>query len=50
MDLASGHIRALRYLSDNEAQVISFNLGTGKGASVLELVNIYQTVNNMKII
>ena len=48
MDIASGHVSALKFLLENEAKVISFNLGTGKGTSVLELVNIFQIVNNVR--
>ena len=47
MDIASGHICALKYLLENEAQVICLNLGTGKGTTVLELVKTYQKVNDV---
>ena len=49
MDLAEGHIAALKYLEQNEPKVINLNLGTGKGTSVLELINIFQKVNNINI-
>ena len=49
MDLAEGHISVLEYLSNEEPQVINLNLGTGKGTSVLDLVNVFQKVNNIKI-
>ena len=49
MDLAEGHIAALEYLLKNKAQIISFNLGTGKGTSVLELVKTFEKVNNISI-
>ena len=42
MDLAEGHLSALEYLFD-------LNLGTSKGTSVLELVDCFQEVNNIKI-
>ena len=48
MDIASGHVSALNYLFRNKAQVIVLNLGTGKGTSVLELVNTYQIVNKVR--
>ena len=48
MDIASGHVSALKFLLENDAKVISFNLGTGKGTSVLELANIFQIVNNVR--
>ena len=47
MDIASGHICALKYLLENEAQVICLNLGTGKGTTVLELINTYQEINSV---
>ena len=49
MDLAEGHILALEYLMKNNNQLINFNLGTGLGTSVLELVNTFEKVNNIKI-
>ena len=49
MDLAEGHVLALKYLEENEPQIINLNLGTGKGTSVLELVNIFQEINNVKV-
>ncbi len=49
MDLADGHLSALEYLSSGEPKLININLGTGKGTSVLELVDIFQRVNNVKI-
>jgi len=49
MDLAEGHISALEYLKENGNQIINLNLGTGKGTSVLELVDTFQRVNNINI-
>ncbi len=49
MDLAEGHIAALDYLEENKPQIIDLNLGTGKGISVLELINKFEEVNNIKI-
>ena len=49
MDLAEGHIKAMEYLGNNSAQILNLNLGTGKGTSVLELIRIFETVNNVKI-
>jgi len=48
MDLAKGHIVAIGYSMNHEGHEI-FNLGTGKGYSVLEVLNIFQRVNNVKI-
>ena len=47
MDLAEGHIAALDYLVKNNNQLINLNLGTGIGTSVLELVSIFEKVNNI---
>ena len=49
MDIAEGHILALEYLLKHEHQIININLGTGKGTSVLELVNTFERVNNINI-
>ena len=43
VDLAKGHVKALEK-APNGLNV--YNLGTGKGASVLELVNTFERVNN----
>ena len=49
MDLAEGHVFALDYLEKTGNQIINLNLGTGKGTSVLELVNTFERVNNIEI-
>lgn len=49
MDLAEGHIRMLEFLENNESQIVTLNLGTGIGTSVLQLINTYEKVNNIKI-
>lgn len=46
MDLAEGHVAALKNLSKG-ANV--FNLGTGKGTSVLQLVRAFEEANKLKI-
>ena len=48
VDLANGHLAALRKLATNPGLVI-YNLGTGVGTSVLELVHAFEKANNMKI-
>ncbi len=47
-DLARGHVAALRYAQTNPGAE-SFNLGTGHGVSVLELVHTFQGVNGVEI-
>ena len=49
MDLAEGHIAALEYLNNGENKIVNLNIGTGLGTSVLELVDIFERVNNLKI-
>ena len=48
VDLAIGHIRALEYIRDNDG-IEAVNLGSGKGTSVLELVNTFEKVNDLKL-
>ena len=48
IDLAYGHLCALKKLKENPGLVI-YNLGTGKGTSVLELVHAFERVNNVKV-
>ncbi len=46
VDLAKDHIKAL----ENKKQGLNiYNLGTGKGISVLELVTTFEKVNNVKV-
>lgn len=48
LDLARGHIKAVeKVLSTKE--IDTYNLGTGKGYSVLDLVKIFERVNNVTI-
>ncbi len=49
MDLAEGHILTLDHLSKEKPQVLTLNLGTGKGTSVLELIRNFEKINNIKI-
>lgn len=48
VDLAEGHVLALKKLFTNPGLVI-YNLGTGKGTSVLELVHAYEKATGVKI-
>ena len=49
MDLAQGHLLAMEYLLNSNPGIITLNLGTGKGTSVIELIEIFQDVNKIKI-
>ena len=48
VDLAQGHVAACEYLMNNAGCDV-FNLGTGTGYSVLDLVNTFSRVNDMEI-
>ncbi len=48
VDLAEGHIKAVEKIMQ-EKGIDAYNLGTGKGYSVLEIINTFATVNNCKI-
>ena len=48
VDLAKGHVKALEQLTKQKGIVI-YNLGTGKGTSVLELVHTFEKVNRIKV-
>ena len=49
MDLAEGHLAALLNLIKGESKIINLNLGTGIGTSVLEMIDIFETVNKCKL-
>lgn len=51
VDLAKAHIAALRRLINkkNKKSFEYFNVGTGKGTSVLEVINTFEKVNNVKL-
>ena len=48
VDLAKGHIKAIEKISKDKG-VDTYNLGTGKGYSVLEIVNTFMKVNNVEV-
>ncbi len=48
MDLASGHTAALKKIEENCGFKI-YNLGTGKGTSVLELIRAFEEANGLKV-
>ena len=49
MDLAQGHLAALRSLASDMPKLLTVNLGTGQGVSVLEMVNTFARVNGVPI-
>ncbi len=48
VDLAMGHVAAMEYCVHQHG-VHTFNLGTGVGFSVLDMVNTFSKVNNIRI-
>lgn len=49
VDLAIGHVKALEKLNKEKQGLFIYNLGTGKGYSVLEIINTFEKVNNVKV-
>ena len=48
MDLAAGHLKAIEYAEENKGTSI-FNLGTGVGYSVLDIVKAFEKANHVTI-
>ncbi len=48
VDLAKGHIKAIEKLRSNSG-LVTYNLGTGKGYSVLEVINAFREVSDEQI-
>lgn len=49
VDLADSHVTCLNYILKSNNVLDIFNIGTGVGTTVLELINAYENVNNVKI-
>ncbi len=49
LDVAKGHLKVLEFLHYKKIPFLTLNIGTGKGTSVLEIVNIFQEQNKVKI-
>ena len=51
VDVANAHVRALNLLERTPGETCfhAFNLGTGEGVSVLELVRAFESVNGLKL-
>jgi len=47
-DLADAHVSALK-TAKMSGSIHKYNIGTGKGTSILELIKIFETVNKVKI-
>nr|YP_009530730.1 UDP-glucose-4-epimerase [Paulinella micropora]AXY63419.1 UDP-glucose-4-epimerase [Paulinella micropora] len=49
MDLAEGHYTTLKVLLDEKPQMLTLNLGSGVGISVLEMISTFETTCNQKV-
>lgn len=50
VDLAKGHLAALRYLADSpDGQLLKVNLGTGQGYSVLEMIAAFEKASGKPV-
>lgn len=51
LDLAKAHIIAMKRLleNNNKSQMEFFNIGTGKGSSVLDVIKAFEKANNQKL-
>ena len=49
VDLAKAHINGVKKLNSEHSGLFIYNLGTGTGYSVLDMVNAFEKANNVKI-
>lgn len=49
VDLADAHVAALENSDSNETNPMVYNVGTGKGTSVLEMINAFEKITGKKI-
>lgn len=49
VDLAKGHVKALEKLTKEQSGLFIYNLGTGVGYSVLDMINTFERVNNVEV-
>jgi len=49
VDLAKAHVAGVKKLENTESGLLIYNLGTGTGYSVLDIINAFEKVNNVKI-
>ena len=49
VDLAKAHVCGVMRLANIKSGLLTYNLGTGKGYSVLEMIKTFEKVNNVKI-
>jgi len=50
VDLAKAHVKALLWLESQATGIVEpFNIGTGKGSSVKEIIDTFEAVNNVSV-
>lgn len=49
VDLAHGHLKALEKMMQQQPEVRIYNLGTGTGYSVLDVINAFEKANDLRI-
>jgi UDP-glucose 4-epimerase len=49
VDLADAHVRAIEWLQNNPGQVEYFNVGTGNGQTVLEVISSFERTTGQKL-
>ena len=49
VDLAKGHVKAIEKLNKESSGIYIYNLGTGKGYSVLDIVKTFEKVTGKKV-
>ena len=49
VDLARGHLKALEHSLKSKNNIYTYNIGSGRGVSVQELVDSFEKVNNLKL-
>ncbi len=49
VDLAKAHVKALKYADEMTKSVDVFNVGTGNGTTVLEVIRAFENINGIKL-
>ncbi len=49
VDLAKAHVKGVEKLNSIDSGLLIYNLGTGRGYSVLEIIQTFEKVNNIKV-
>ena len=50
MDLADAHVQSIRYLESKSGIVETFNLGTGQGTTVLEMIQYFNEISGIDLL